>query len=65
MQFVPEAEIAKQRERITQLYQSHWMVDNLSAHLMDTQHGALGFHEAVARANHLRTHSREGGRVAA
>lgn len=37
-------------ERRKALYTSEWIIDNLTAVMMDPAHGSSGLHEATARA---------------
>jgi len=46
---VPEEEAKLTDERIGELYQSKWTIDNLTAILMDIHHGDLGIAEITAR----------------
>ena len=45
-----DAEVKQQKERIAELFQSRYVVDNLTAILMSTESGGQGLWEATARA---------------
>ena len=49
LRVMSDAEVSAIRERVTFLYQSKWLEDNLTAVLMDTSRGNSGMDEATAR----------------
>jgi hypothetical protein len=47
---VPKTEREAKAERVRKLYTELWLVDNVTAVLMDVTVGSFGLHEAMARA---------------
>ena len=50
MRVLSEEEVELSRERVRELYTSKWTVDNITAVLMDTNAGGIGYNEDSARA---------------
>ncbi len=52
---IPEEVVKLTEERVSELYVSKWTIDNLTAVLMDMNHGDLGISETTARVKAQKT----------